>query len=162
MSSVSEERSALIEALSLSVRKVIAETVLLFETLAQRIGINATDMQCLNILDYEGPVPAGRLAELTGLTTGAITTAIDRLEKAGHVQRVRDPHDRRRVVIQPIPHEGGGDIFGAIDQTWQSLCARYSDQELALILSFIDELYKMNHGTVAHFRKDDAHEETTM
>lgn len=162
MSSFSGERSALIEALSLSTRKVIAETVLLFDTLAQRIGINATDMQCLNILDYEGPVPAGRLAELTGLTTGAITTAIDRLEKAGYVQRVRDPHDRRRVVIQPVSQEGSGDVFGAIDQTWKDLCARYNDQELTVVLSFIDALYQMNHGAVARFRKDNAHEEAQM
>ncbi len=161
MSSFPGERTELIEALSLSVRKVIVETVLLFDTLASQIGVNATDMQCLNILDYEGPVPAGRLAELTGLTTGAITTAIDRLEKAGYVQRVRDPHDRRRVVIQQIPHEGF-DVFGAIDQAWQELCSHYSDQELAVILTFIDAMYQMNRGTVANSRKDGAHKKTEV
>lgn len=155
MSSDSEERTALIASLSLAMRQVIVETVLLFDTLAERIGVNATDMQCLNILDYEGPVPAGRLAELTGLTTGAITAAIDRLERAGYVQRVRDPRDRRRVVIQLMPQEGQ-EVFGAIDQTWKELCSRYSDQELTVILSFIDALYQMNRGTVAHVRKDDA------
>ncbi len=158
MSSFPGERTELIEALSLSVRKVIVETVLLFDTLASQIGVNATDMQCLNILDYEGPVPAGRLAELTGLTTGAITVAIDRLEKAGYVQRVRDPHDRRRVVIQQIPHDGF-DVFGAIDQAWQELCSHYSDQELAVILTFIDAMHQMNRGTVAHYRKDGAHKQ---
>ena len=155
MSSGSEERTALIESLSLTMRKVIVETVLLFDTLAAGIGVNATDMQCLNILDYEGPVPAGRLAELTGLTTGAITAAIDRLERAGYVQRVRDPHDRRRVVIQPTPQEGQ-EVFGAIDLTWKELCSRYSDQELTVILSFMDALYQMNRGTAAHVGKDDA------
>jgi len=161
MSSSPGERTELIEALSLSVRKVIVETVLLFDTLAGQIGVNATDMQCLNILDFEGPVPAGRLAELTGLTTGAITTAIDRLEKAGYVQRVRDPHDRRRVVIQQIPHEGF-DVFGAIDQAWQELCSHYSDQELAVIFTFIEAMHQMNRGTVAHYRKDDAHKQTEV
>jgi len=161
MSSFPGERTELIEALSLSVRKVIVETVLLFDTLASQIGVNATDMQCLNILDYEGPVPAGRLAELTGLTTGAITVAIDRLEKAGYVQRVRDPHDRRRVVIQQIPHEGF-DVFGAIDQAWQELCSHYSDQELAVILTFIDAMHQMNRGTVAHYRKGGAHKQTEV
>jgi DNA-binding MarR family transcriptional regulator len=151
MSSFPGERTALIEALSLSTRRVIVETVLLFDTLAQSIGVNATDMQCLNILDYEGPVPAGRLAELTGLTTGAITAAIDRLERSGYVHRVRDSHDRRRVLIQPVPQEGN-EVFGAIDQTWKELCSRYSDQELVVILSFIDALYQMNHGTVANVR----------
>jgi DNA-binding MarR family transcriptional regulator len=154
MSSGSEERTALIESLSLTMRKVIVETVLLFDLLAERIGVNATDMQCLNILDYEGPVPAGRLAELTGLTTGAITAAIDRLERAGYVQRTRDPHDRRRVVIQLTPQEGRA-VFGTIDQTWKELCSRFSDQELSVMLSFMDTLYQMNRGTVARVRKDD-------
>src|SRR5260370_3636118 len=157
MSSFPGERTELIEALSLSVRKVIVETVLLFDTLASQIGVNATDMQCLNILDYEGPVPAGRLAELTGLTTGAITVAIDRLEKAGYVQRVRDPHDRRRVVIQQIPHKGF-DVFGAIAQAWHELCSHYSDQELAVILTFIEAMHQINRCPVAHYRKDDAHQ----
>ena len=159
MSSGSEERTALIESLSLAMRKVIVETVLLFDTLAERIGINATDMQCLNILDYEGPVPAGRLAELTGLTTGAITAAIDRLERAGYVQRVRDPHDRRRVVIQPMPQEGQ-EMFETIDQTWKDLCSRFSDKELTVILSFMNTLYQMNRGTAANVRKDDARSPT--
>src|SRR6516162_7849584 len=154
MSSGSEERTALIESLSLAMRKVIVETVLLFDALAEQIGINTTDMQCLNILDYEGPVPAGRLAELTGLTTGAITAAIDRLERAGYVQRTRDPHDRRRVVIQLTPQEGRA-VFGTIDQTWKELCSRFSDQELSVMLSFMDTLYQMNRGTVARVRKDD-------
>jgi len=159
MSSGSEERTALIESLSLAMRKVIVETVLLFDMLAERIGINATDMQCLNILDYEGPVPAGRLAELTGLTTGAITAAIDRLERAGYVQRVRDPHDRRRVVIQPVPQEGQ-EVFEAIDQAWTEMCSRFSDQDLTVILSFMNTLYQLNRGTVAHVRKDDARSPT--
>lgn len=66
-------------------------------------------------------MPAGWLAELTGLTTGAITSAVDRLEKAGYVQRVRGPHDRRRVVVQELPREGF-EVFGAIDQMWHELC----------------------------------------
>ncbi|MGZ3679579.1 MAG: MarR family winged helix-turn-helix transcriptional regulator [Ktedonobacterales bacterium] len=161
MSSAPEERAKLIEALSLSVRKVIVDTVLLFDTLAGQIGLNATDMQCLNILDFEGPVPAGRLADLTGLTTGAITTAIDRLEKAGYVQRVRDPHDRRRVLVQPVPHEGV-DVFGAIDEAWRELCSRYSDQELATVLNFIDAMHQMNHSTSAEHYKGAAAKKTDI
>jgi DNA-binding MarR family transcriptional regulator len=161
MSSPPESRARLIEALSLSVRKVIVETVLLFDTLARRMGVNATDMQCLNIHNFEGAVTAGRLAELTGLTTGAITTAIDRLEKAGYVQRVRDPLDRRRVVVQLLPQEGS-EVFGAIDQAWRELCSRYSDQELALIFAFLDAMYQMNRDAVAQLRKDDAHKQAEV
>lgn len=156
MSRPPAERNELIGALTLAVRKVIVETVLRFEKIAQRMGINATDMQCLNILDFEGPVTAGRLAELTGLTTGAMTTAIDRLEKAGYVQRVRDPQDRRRVVVQQIAREGF-ELFEAINQAWQDLCSRYSDQELAIIFTFIDAMHQMNHEAGADFPRDDTH-----
>lgn len=139
MSSSQTERAEIIGALTTSMRQTMVETVLLFELLAQHIGINATDMQCLNILDFEGSVPAGRLAELTGLTTGAITTTIDRLEKAGFVERMRDPQDRRRVVVRRLPStQEGFEIFHTIYQLWVEHCATYSDQELAIVLDFLN------------------------
>ena len=159
MSSPPAGRAERIAALTIAVRQVIAATVLRFEKIAQQVGVNATDMQCLNILDFEGPVTAGRLAELTGLTTGAMTTAIDRLEKAGYVRRVRDPQDRRRVIVQEVPREGF-EVFAAIDQTWQELCSRYSDQELAVIFTFIDAMQQMNHEANASYPKSHAPKQT--
>ena len=149
MSSPRTERTEIILALTTSMRQTIVETVLLFELLAQQIGINATDMQCLNILDFEGPVAAGRLAELTGLTTGAITNAIDRLEKNGFVERVRDPKDRRRVVVQQLPskQEDFG-IFHDIYQLWIEHCTAFSDQELAIVLDFLNKTHQGNRGII--------------
>ena len=149
MSSPRTERTEIILALTTSMRQTIVETVLLFELLAQQIGINATDMQCLNILDFEGPVTAGRLAELTGLTTGAITNAIDRLEKNGFVERVRDPKDRRRVVVQQLPskQEDFG-IFHAIYQLWIEHCTAFSDQELAIVLDFLNKTHQGNRDII--------------
>lgn len=158
MSSPQTERAELIGALSTSMRQTMVETVLLFELLAQHIGINATDMQCLNILDFEGPVTAGRLAELTGLTTGAITATIDRLEKEGFVERVRDPKDRRRVVVRRLPskQEGFG-IFHTIYQLWAEHCAAYSDQELGIVLDFLNKTHQGNRGLIAQFEKKKVH-----
>ena len=70
------------------------------QAVADAIGINRTDMRCLDVIQREGPVPAGRLADETGLTTGAITTVLDRLERAGFARRTRDPADRRRVLVE--------------------------------------------------------------
>src|SRR5215468_11906512 len=68
---------------------------------AEAVGLNPSDLGCLCLLLLHGPSPAGRLAELTGLTTGAVTGVIDRLERAGFAQRVLDPSDRRKVIVKP-------------------------------------------------------------
>ena len=62
--------------------------------------MNRTDGRCLDVLSIEGPVTAGRLAEVTGLTTAAITAVIDRLERLGYARRTRDPSDRRKVIVE--------------------------------------------------------------
>src|SRR5215207_5351058 len=75
-------------------------TVLFHAAIADRVGVSVTDMKCYSILRQAGPITAGELGERVGLTTGAITGVIDRLEHVGLARRVRDPHDRRRVVLE--------------------------------------------------------------
>src|SRR5579859_5517579 len=72
----------------------------LFRAAAARTGMTATDMQVIDNLDSAGPTTAGQLADLTGLTTGAITGMLNRLEEAGLVRRERDPDDGRRVIVR--------------------------------------------------------------
>ena len=79
-----------------AVRRSSAQGVLFGQTVANRVGLSSSDMECLDFLILEGRVTAGRLAEVTGLTTGAITGVVDRLEEAGLVRRERDDHDRDR------------------------------------------------------------------
>ena len=86
-----------------SVVRFIASVVLHNATVAQQIGLGSSDSQFLTLLDVHGPLTAGRLAELSGLTTGTVTGVVDRLEAAGFVRRERDPADRRRVVVTPRP-----------------------------------------------------------
>src|SRR5690349_6128631 len=82
-------------------RELSARTVLFHQAVAERLGIGSTDHKCLDIAaraSTDQPLTAGQLAELTGLTTGAITGVLDRLEKAGFIRREKHPHDRRQVV----------------------------------------------------------------
>jgi DNA-binding MarR family transcriptional regulator len=96
-------RAALMEELEHAVRRSSAQGVIFGQTVASRVGISSSDLECLDFLNLEGRVTAGRLAEVTGLTTGAITGVVDRLEKAGLVRRERDDHDRRKVFIATVP-----------------------------------------------------------
>ena len=75
------------------------------------VGVNPTDFGSLCLLLLHGPAPAGRLAELTGLTTGAVTGVIDRLEKGGFVRRELDPADRRKVIVVPDAERVDRDLF---------------------------------------------------
>src|SRR5256885_17190994 len=84
-------------------RRSSAQGVLYGQTVANVAGIANSDLECMDILYLEGRVTAGRLAEVTGLTTGAITGVVDRLEKAGLVRRERDETDRRKVYIAVVP-----------------------------------------------------------
>src|SRR6476619_4044898 len=79
---------------------------LLGQVSAERIGINVTDLNCLNIVALTGPMTAGELARATGLTTASITGVLDRLEEGGFVRRERDPKDRRRVSVKLNPGPG--------------------------------------------------------
>jgi len=134
------EKAALIEELKLAGRQHSGATVLLHQAVADRLGLNTTDHKCLEMLiRSEHPLTAGDLAEQTGLTTGAVTGLIDRLERAGFVRREADPEDRRRVFVQPVPEnfEAVGRLFEPMAEAFAGLCADYSDQELALVLDFL-------------------------
>ncbi|MBA9007821.1 MULTISPECIES: MarR family winged helix-turn-helix transcriptional regulator [Thermomonospora] len=98
------ERGRLAEELRQEMRRSTMFTVLLHHATASKAGLNVTDAQCLNILALDGPQTPGRLAHQMGITTGgAITAVIDRLEQSGYVKRTRDPGDRRRVIVEPVP-----------------------------------------------------------
>ncbi|MGN6675627.1 MAG: MarR family winged helix-turn-helix transcriptional regulator [Thermomicrobiales bacterium] len=145
MSSGSADHSTLFDALERELRQLNVVTAFFFQAIADQLGLDVSAVQCSNLLDLLGPLTAGQLAELTGLTTGAITAVVDRLERAGYVARERDPHDRRRVIVRPLP-EGGrraAPLFEPMGQAWAELYARYSPQELAAILDFAGRATQM-------------------
>jgi DNA-binding MarR family transcriptional regulator len=111
------------------------------DLLAAHIGINRTDARCLDILDRGGRMTAGQLATAARLTTGAITAVLDRLERAGLVRRVPDPADRRRVLVEVTPKlaEVTAPVFGPLGQEGSAWIANYTDDQLELIVGFIEK-----------------------
>jgi DNA-binding MarR family transcriptional regulator len=132
-------RSALETAFALAIRRTGSLMQLIGQLAAEEIGINATDLNCLNILSLAGQMTAGQLADATGLTTASITGVVDRLEEAGYVRRERDARDRRRVVIHLIAAKVANDVapvFLPMALAWREAAAHYSEAELKLILEF--------------------------
>jgi DNA-binding MarR family transcriptional regulator len=132
-------KSELVALLIEAMRETSTVTIMFHQAIAERLGMNVTDHKCAGFLLQGGPVTAGELARLTGLTTGAITGVIDRLEKAGFARRARDANDRRRVIIEPDRKRIERNIvplFDSMGRAAAELCARYSAQELRLILDF--------------------------
>src|ERR1700734_2618292 len=96
-------RQQLMAALDRAMRDASGQGVMYSAVVAERLGINSTDLECLDHVVLRGPISAGALAEATGLTTGAITGVIDRLERAGFARREPDPEDRRKVLVRAEP-----------------------------------------------------------
>ncbi len=111
------------------------------EAATARLGVNRTDGRCLDILDRHGRLTAGELAREGGLSTGAVTTLVDRLERMGYVRRVRDTEDRRRVFIELTDalHERAGEIWGPLAELSGSFLARHSDAELRTLRDFLGD-----------------------
>ena len=132
-------------ALIQELRQNSARAVMFHQLISEKLGLNATDHKCLDFLNRTGPVTAGQLAQLTGLTTGAVTSVIDRLEQAGYVIRDKDPNDRRRVVVKPAP-EGSAHIspmFQSVMHSTLKIITQYTEQEMLLILDFIRKCNEM-------------------
>ncbi|WP_394828919.1 MarR family winged helix-turn-helix transcriptional regulator [Pendulispora albinea] len=122
-------------------RELSARTILFHQAVAERMGLSVTDHKCLDIAgraSLEGPLTAGKLAELTGLTTGAITGVLDRLEKGGFVRREKDPSDRRQVRIRILPDRDPEymEVFLPFAKAWEELTSRYSPEEMARVEDF--------------------------
>ena len=134
-------------------RDLSAVVVLFHEAVAAQLGMSAAEWKCLSLLDQHGPATAGRLAELSGFTTGAITGIVDRLERAGYARREPHPSDRRSIVVHCL---GLGKlkrkvipVFASLARATAHLAARYSRAELAAIHSYLE-------GTIAILRAETA------
>ncbi|HZU61196.1 MAG TPA: MarR family transcriptional regulator [Solirubrobacteraceae bacterium] len=112
-----------------------------FDSLAaQRLCVSESDLRCLNIIENSGGLSAGELASQSGLTGGAITGVIDRLEDAGLARRALDPADRRRVRLEVTPafYRSAEQIWGPLASDWHSMLSRrFSAQELERIIDFL-------------------------
>jgi DNA-binding MarR family transcriptional regulator len=107
---------------------------------AERLGVSRTDLHCLNAIENGGGLTAGQLAAAAGLTSGAVTGVVDRLERAGFARRVPDPDDRRRVKVEVTPrfYERARRIWGPLKEDWEaSLADRFTAAELTRITEFL-------------------------
>ncbi|MCX5525768.1 MarR family transcriptional regulator [Streptomyces bobili] len=148
-------RSRLLGELSVVSRRYVAAFALFNQAVADRLGLHPTDLQCLNLLSLERePVTTGRVAELTGLTTGSATRLVDRLEKAGYVVRERDAADRRRVLVATVPERIAefGRTWERLGGDWSPLFEDLDDVELAVIVRHMRRTVEFSGEQVVRLR----------
>jgi DNA-binding MarR family transcriptional regulator len=149
-------RTTLITAAGDVMRELMARAVLFQDAVAKSAGLNATDMQCANLLLLYGPATPGELAGLAGLTAGgAITGALDRLERAGLVRRSRDGADRRRVVVTADADElwrRVGSSYERIATNWNAFLDTLTDEQLEVADVVLRQASELNAEEIRRLR----------
>src|SRR5712691_10692070 len=132
-------RKALVARVGAQFRLMGAQSVLTSKAVARRFGLHTTDLECLDLIYLRERTSAGDLAKATGLTSGSVTALIDRLEKAGYVERVADATDRRRREVRIRP-----DAIKPIQAVYQPRQARmvklwstFGARDLEVIIDFL-------------------------
>lgn len=150
----SNHRSQLIEKLGRLITVSQTETHEVDEAAAAQLGINRTDLRCLGIVLEHEPISASMIAKNAGLTRGAMTTALDRLERAGLVRRIDDPLDRRGVNVEATlsAKKAVRDIWGPIRTDGLALLKEYGDEEIELLDRFFDEYRSLQHSHAERIR----------
>lgn len=145
------KRARLADSLIREMREFIAGAILNNQRIADRLGINYTDQQVLNLVDLLRDAKPGDLARLTGLTTGGVTQSLDRLERSGYVRRERNPQDRRSVIIRTARERRSKILeqHQTANQIMAGIFSGYSEKELALILDFFS---RTNRARVEHYQ----------
>jgi DNA-binding MarR family transcriptional regulator len=148
-------RGELEQALNHAMRETSGLGVLHSQMIADRLGVNSTDLECLDIIVLRGPVTAGELARATGLTTGAITGVIDRLSRAGFAAREPDPADRRKVLVRALPaiEQSIGPLFQPMADASKAALAAYDDAQLTLALDFLRRINQAAIDAMAVLRE---------
>lgn len=143
------KREDTIHAINEKFTEMSTEAIFFHQAVADAVGLHITDHKCMYFIHSYGAMPAGRLVELTGLTTGAVTGIIDRLEKAGYVRRANDPKDRRRTIVEPIRNKKLERklemIFIPLHEKMHKLFSSYSDSELTFLLEALTKAVELTH-----------------
>lgn len=131
-------------------------TILMHEAIARSVGLSGTDHKYLGILLQRGEMTAGELAQATGLTTGAVTGVVDRLEKTGLVSRQFDPRDRRKVLLVPDRERAGqllGGVFTGLQSRVRQLLSQFDDEALRIIEKYLAAAVVMMQETTHHLNQ---------
>lgn len=144
---MSRNKRELFDELIAEVRRAQTATARFDQAVADACGLSRTDMRCMDVIQRAGRVTAGELARETGLSTGAMTAALDRLERSGYARRIRDDQDRRRVMVELTPKVS--EIVGfytAHEAEAERLYGEYTTAEMELLLRFVRNSREFNEA----------------
>jgi DNA-binding MarR family transcriptional regulator len=151
------KKEEIIQAVNEKFTEMSTETIMFHQALADILDYHITDHRCIHFIHRYGAMPAGRLAELTGLTTAAVTGIIDRLEEAGYVRRVNDPKDRRRTIVEPTRSKKLErkleKIFTPFHERMHKLLSSYSDSELTFLLDVLTKSIELTREESKKLRR---------
>jgi DNA-binding MarR family transcriptional regulator len=151
MSSDAQRRADLLDAVVGATRQMAGQGIRFSQAVADRHGLALTDVEALEQLATLGRATAGQMAELTGLTSGAATRMIDRLEQSGFIRRAADPADRRRVILEPIVDriDEVAAQYAALRRATRSAIERYTDDQLQLISDYLERSLSVSRSETA-------------
>ena len=151
------QRREKLENLIDMMRSLSDEMVFYHQAAAEKFGLNATDTKTASFLRKMGPVSAGVIAEKLGLTAGAVTNIIDRLEKAGLVTRTSDPEDRRKILVELIPNKirEASNVYQSMSDTFLAMSQKYSDKDLGLLLEYLENAKDILHEETLKLREEE-------
>ena len=135
----SEERAELLGELITANRAYQSAVEKMDEAFCRLLGVNRTDGRCLDVIDQRPGLTAGELATAVGLSPGAVTTALDRLEQRGFVRRTRDSADRRRVMVELTEeaNRAAWEAYGPLGEMGAPMIEEMSDKDLATLIRFL-------------------------
>lgn len=147
----SENRQALIEQLQFLGEAASTETALFHQTAAAKYGLGITDMKTLSILIQEGPLTAGEIGGRLNLTSGSVTTLIDRLEKQELVKRQSHPTDRRKVVVKANEQKlaAGDNVYLSMGEAFANLLNSYTTEQLQFLVEFYKASIELTKQEIA-------------
>lgn len=135
-------------------RRHSTAAVLFHHAVAERLGLGPTDHKCLDVLRERGPMIGHELAAVTGLTSGAISGVVARLERAGYLRRDADPHDQRKQILTPLAERVGEleAVFGPVRNNATALLEGFDPRELAAVAEFLTRSTEFMYSRAALLR----------
>jgi MarR family transcriptional regulator, organic hydroperoxide resistance regulator len=137
-----------VDRIVLEIRKFIAAAIFFNAQAAEKVGLGLTDMQLIHVLQLYGPSTPGALAAGTGLSSGGVTVALDRLEKAGYVRRRPNPADRRSLLVELVPASLTklASLYEGVERETRFLLATLQQRDLDAVIRFFETLAAARAG----------------
>ncbi len=153
-----QKKEDLKQQVILGAREYGIGSVLFRHVVGEMLGVNATDMECLGVIFFKGLATPSGLARYTGLSSGATTAMLDRLEKSKLIERRPNPKDRRSTLIVVVPEtaEKIGPLFASLREAQDKIVSSYSEQELELLADFFSRsvtMWQEERETLLHSLK---------